>query len=112
VHHTFLGCDFLLQMMGNCMGDREQSLNPAANVSRMVVALAVLVILGVLSWYTIDASSVIHVHGYSSRLVSFGDRDIELRWIPLLILGMFAFRVVMANMRARLEMKDVQDKLM
>ena len=94
------------------MGDREQSLNPAANISRMVVALAVLVILGVLSWYTIDASSGIHVHGYSGRLVSFGDRDVELLWIPLLILGMFAFRVVMAHMRARLEMKDVQDKLM
>jgi hypothetical protein len=98
--------------MGNAMGDREQSLNPAANVGRMVAALAVLVILGVLSWFTIDASSVIHVHGYTSRLVSFGDRDVELRWIPLLILGMFAFRVVMANMRARLETKDVQDKLM
>jgi hypothetical protein len=75
----------------------------------MVVALGVLVILGVLSWFTIDASSVIHVHGYSSRYVSFADRDVEFRWIPLLILGMFALRVVLANMRARLEMKSFEE---
>ena len=74
-------------------------------MGRMYFALAVLVILGVLSWFTIDASTVIHVHGYTSRYVSFGERDVELRWIPLLILGMFALRVVLANMRARLETK-------
>jgi hypothetical protein len=91
------------------MSDEEGSLNPAANMGRMVVALGVLVILGVLSWFTIDASSVIHVHGYSSRYVSFADRDVEFRWIPLLILGMFALRVVLANMRARLEMKSFEE---
>jgi len=73
----------------------------------MYFALAVLVILGVLSWFTIDASSVIHVQGYTSRYVSFAGRDVELRWLPLLILGMFAFRVIMANMRAKLETKDL-----
>ena len=89
------------------MSDEEQSLNPAANMGRMYFALAVLVILGVLSWFTIDASSVIHVQGYTSRYVSFAGRDVELRWLPLLILGMFAFRVIMANMRAKLETKDL-----
>jgi hypothetical protein len=89
------------------MGDGAGSLNPAANVGRMYIALAVLVILGVLSWFTIDASSVIHIHGYTSRYVSFPDRDVELRWLPLLILGMFAFRVILANMRAKLETKDL-----
>jgi hypothetical protein len=89
------------------MGDGENSLNPAASVRRMYFALAVLVILGVLSWFTIDASSVIHVQGYTSRYVSFAGRDVELRWLPLLILGMFAFRVIMANMRAKLETKDL-----
>jgi hypothetical protein len=73
----------------------------------MYFALAVLIILGVLSWFTIDASAVIHVHGYASRYVSFEERDVELRWIPLLILGMFAFRVILANMRARLETKSM-----
>ena len=91
--------------MANAGVERERSPNPAANKGRMYFALAVLVILGVLSWFTIDASSVIHVHGYTSRLVSFDDRDVQLRWIPLLILGMFAFRIVMANLRARLEQK-------
>ena len=91
------------------MSEGEPSLNPAANMGRMYFALGVLVILGVLSWFTIDASSVIHVPGYTSRYVSFAERDVELRWIPLLILGMFAFRVVLANMRARLERKSVQD---
>jgi hypothetical protein len=91
------------------MSDEEGSLNPAADKRRMYFALGVLVILGVLSWFTIDASSVIHVHGYTSRLVSFADRDVELRWIPLLILGMFAFRIVMANMRARLERKSFEE---
>ena len=92
------------------MGDEERTLNPAANMGRMYFALALLVILGVLSWFTIDASSVIHVHGYTSRYVSFADRDVELRWIPLLILGMFAFRIVMANMRARLETKSFDER--
>jgi len=91
------------------MGDEERTPNPAANMGRMYFALAVLVILGVLSWFTIDASSVLHVHGYASRYVSFADRDVELRWIPLLILGMFAFRIVMANMRARLETKSFDE---
>ncbi len=85
------------------MSDDNRSLNPAASTGRMYVALAVLVLLGVLSWFTIDASSVVHVAGYSSRFVSYDGRDVQLRWMPILFLGLFAFRVVIANMRARLE---------
>ncbi|MGA7158183.1 MAG: hypothetical protein WBY53_15130 [Acidobacteriaceae bacterium] len=81
----------------------EQTLNPAANRNRMYAALGVLVGLGLLSWFTIDPAAVIHVHGYTSRYVAFEDRDVEVRWLPMLFLGLFAFRVVIANMRARLE---------
>ena len=90
------------------MGDSEGSLNPAASKGRMYAALAVLVVLGVLSWLTIDSSAVLHVQGFTSRYVSFGDRDVESRWLPILILGLFAFKVVVANMRARLDAGDSQ----
>ena len=69
----------------------------------MLLALAVLIVLGVLSWLTIDSSAVLHLQGFSSRVVSFGPRYIEVRWLPILFLGLFAFKVVLANMRARLE---------
>ena len=85
------------------MGEDGRSLNPAASTSRMYIALAILLVLGLLSWFTIDASSVIHVRGYSSRFLSYDDRDVQLRWMPILFLGLFAFRIVIANMRARLE---------
>jgi hypothetical protein len=88
------------------MSEREPSLNLAASRPRMFIALAVLLVLGVLSWLTIDASAVVHVQGFSSRFVSYGPRDVEVRWIPILLLGLFAFKVVLANMRARLEAED------
>ena len=88
------------------MSDSEPSLNPAASRRRMFIALAVLIVLGVLSWLTIDSSAVVHVQGFSSRVVSYGPRDVEVRWIPILLLGLFAFKVVLANMRARLETGD------
>jgi hypothetical protein len=88
------------------MSDSERSLNLAASRPRMFIALAVLLVLGVLSWLTIDSSAVLHVQGFSSRFVSFGPRYIEVRWLPILFLGLFAFKVVLANMRARLETKD------
>jgi hypothetical protein len=81
----------------------ERSLNPAADRGRMFVALGVLVVLGLLSWFTIDPAAVIHMHGYSSRYVGIADRDVAVRWIPILFLSLFAFRVVIANMRARIE---------
>jgi len=81
----------------------ERSLNPAADQGRMFVALGVLVVIGLLSWFTIDSTAVIHMHGYSSRYVGIADRDVEVRWIPILFLSLFAFRIVIANMRARSE---------
>ena len=88
------------------MSDSERSLNPAASRPRMFIALAVLILLGVISWLTIDSSAVLHVQGFSSRVVSYGPRDVQVRWIPILLLGLFAFKVVLANMRARLETGD------
>jgi hypothetical protein len=87
----------------------ERSLNPAADRGRMVVALGVLVVLGLLSWFTIDPAAVIHMHGYSSRYVGIADRDVEVRWLPILFLSLFAFRVVIAHMRARLEERREQE---
>ena len=81
----------------------ERSLNPAADRGRMFVALGGLVVLGVLAWLTIDPAAVVHVHGYASRYVVLEDRDVEVRWLPILFLGLFGFRVVIANMRARIE---------
>jgi hypothetical protein len=77
--------------------------NPAASRSRLALALAGLVVLGLLSWFTIDGSAVLHVHGFSTPLVSIADRDVPIRWFPILLLGLFAFRTVLANMRAQLE---------
>ena len=90
------------------MSDSERSLNLAASRPRMFIALAVLIVLGVLSWLTIDSSAVLHLQGFSSRVVSFGPRYIEVRWLPILFLGLFAFKVVLANMRARLETRDLR----
>jgi hypothetical protein len=87
----------------------ERALNPAANRGRMFAALGVLVVLGLLSWFTIDPAAVIHVQGFSSRYVGFEDRDVQVRWLPILFLGLFAFRVVIANMRARLEERKAQE---
>ncbi|MBW4040251.1 MAG: hypothetical protein HIU91_15610 [Acidobacteria bacterium] len=80
--------------------------NPAADRRRMLVALGVLIGLGALSWFTIDSSAVIHMHGYASGNFGIADRDVELRWIPMLILGLFALRVVLAHTRARVERRD------
>ena len=88
----------------------ERALNPAANRGRMYAALGVLVVLGLLSWFTIDPAAVLHMHGYSSRYVGIADRDVEIRWLPILFLGLFAFRVVIANMRARIEERREQER--
>ena len=92
------------------MSESRESLNPAASSSRMYAALGVLVVLGGLAWFTIDPSAVIPLHGFSNRYVGVKDRDIEIRWFPLLILGMFGFRIVLANMRARLEAKKLEQE--
>ena len=81
------------------MSESQSSLNPAADERRMYIALGVLVVLGLLSWFTIDGSAVLHMAG----------RAVPVRWIPELILGLFAFRTVMAHMRARLETKGSKE---
>ena len=81
------------------MSESQSSLNPAADERRMYIALGVLVVLGLLSWFTIDGSAVLHMAG----------RAVPVRWIPELILGLFAFRTVMAHMRARLETKGPKE---
>jgi hypothetical protein len=80
--------------------DAERSLNPAADKQRMYIALAVLVVLGLASWFTIDTSAVLQVRGF---------RAIPVRWIPIAVLGLFGFRIVLANMRARLEAKGSKE---
>ncbi len=81
------------------MSESQTSLNPAADKSRMAVALGVLVVFGLLSWFTLDRSAMLHVAG----------RAIPVRWLPEVVLGLFAFRVVMAYMRARLETKGSKE---
>jgi len=81
------------------MGEIDRSSNPAADKSRMAVALGVLVVLGLLSWFTIDRSAMLHVAG----------REIPVRWLPEVVLGLFAFRTVMAHARARLESKGPKE---
>ena len=77
--------------------------NPAADRRRMGMALGVLAVLMVLAWFTIDGSAVLPVREYSFGSVSFGGFGLPVRWIPEILLGLFAVRVVTANMRARLE---------
>jgi len=77
--------------------------NPAGDARRMRMALAVLIVLGVLAWVTIDPDAVLPVKEYSFGSVSFGGFAVSMRWVPELILGLFAFRVVVANIRAKLE---------
>ena len=92
-----------MEMSGN-----QRSLNPAANTRRMYLALGLLLVLGVSSWFTLDPSAVLHVDGYSGRFLSYSGRDVPIRWFPILILGLFAFRIVIANMRARFEERKLQ----
>jgi hypothetical protein len=79
--------------------------NPTADRRRMWSALGVLAILGVLAWFTIDANAALPVKQYSFGSVAFGAFSVKLRWLPELILALFGFRVVLANMRARFEDK-------
>jgi hypothetical protein len=58
---------------------------------RYPVALAIYGILGVVAWFTIGEGHVM-VYG----------RQVEFRWFPILILGLFAFRTVMAMQADRI----------
>jgi hypothetical protein len=77
--------------------------NPAADRSRMWLALGILTALAILAWFTIDGSAVLPVKEYSFGSFSFGGFGVQVRLLPELILGLFAVRVVTANMRARIE---------
>ena len=85
---------------------QDNARNPAADRRRMGMALGALAVLAVLAWFTLDGTAVLPVKEYSFGSVSFGGFGMKVRWIPELILGLFALRVVTANMRARLEDKD------
>ena len=86
--------------------DAQMPASPAASRRRMWTALASLAALGVLAWFTLDGAATLPVRQYSfGSFGSFGGFSLPIRWIPELILGLFAFRVFTANMRARLEDK-------
>ncbi|MFP5232815.1 MAG: hypothetical protein ACLGQX_09340 [Acidobacteriota bacterium] len=91
---------------------RPKSLDPAASQGRMLAALAGLVVLGVLAWFTIDPAAVIHVHGLNNRYMGFDDREVPVRWLPILFLGLFGLRIVTANRRARFEQSKEAERLM
>jgi hypothetical protein len=80
--------------------------NPAASPRRMWIALAGIGVLALLAWFTLDGDAAFPVAKYSIGGVSFGGFDLKVRWVPELILGLFAVRIVTANMRARLEAGD------
>jgi hypothetical protein len=82
--------------------------NPAADRSRMWLALGILAALAILAWFTIDGSTVLPVKEYSFGSFSFGGFGVQVRLLPELILGLFAVRVVTANMRARIESRTQQ----
>jgi hypothetical protein len=74
----------------------------------MWIALGVLAALGLLAWFTIDGNAVLPVREYSFGSIAFGGFGVQIRWLPELILGLFALRVVTANMRARFESEHRQ----
>ncbi|HTV83472.1 MAG TPA: hypothetical protein VME18_12545 [Acidobacteriaceae bacterium] len=88
------------------MAEANIPASPAASRRRMWTALAILAALGVLAWFTLDGTATLPVREYSFGSFNFGGFALKIRWIPELILGLFAFRVVTANMRARLEDRD------
>ncbi len=52
---------------------------------RFRVAMVLYAVLGVLAWYTLGDDAIIVLH-----------RQVELRWIPLLLIASFALRTVLA----------------
>jgi hypothetical protein len=62
------------------------------------IALAMFAILAVVAWFTVGEGSVI-VHG----------RPVQVRWVPIVILGLFAFRTYVAMQADRIRReKDSQ----
>jgi hypothetical protein len=93
------------EALDRSMAEAEAPLpaSPASSRSRMWRALAILAVLGILAWFTLDGTASLPVREYSFGSFGFGGFALKIRWIPELILGLFAFRVVIANIRARLE---------
>jgi hypothetical protein len=88
------------------MAEAEIAASPAASRRRMWTAIAILAGLGVVAWFTLDGAATMPVREYSFGSFQIGGFSMNFRWIAELILGLFAFRVVTANMRARLEDRD------
>jgi hypothetical protein len=72
--------------------------NRAASSRRLWISLALIAGLGTAAWFTMDASAVLHVKGFTGRYVA-----VPVRVIPVVFLALFAFRIWIAHMRARLE---------
>jgi len=72
--------------------------NPAASTRRMRLSLALIAALGLLVWFTMDAGAVLHIPGFTGRYIA-----VPVRVMPIVFLALFAFRIWMANMRAKLE---------
>jgi len=58
---------------------------------KLLAALVMYAAIAVLAWFTLDAR------------VSLGDREIPLRAITLLLLGLFAVRTLLHAQRERIE---------
>ena len=61
---------------------------------RYPIALLLYAVLAVLVWFTVGEGTII----------VFG-RPIEMRWIPILILGTFAFRTVLVRQADKIRRK-------
>jgi uncharacterized RDD family membrane protein YckC len=77
------------------MGDSGSGASPSVGVSNLNrkywIALALYAVLALLAWFTIGEGAV----------VAFG-RQIEIRWVPVFILGTFAFRTYIAMQAERI----------
>jgi hypothetical protein len=62
---------------------------------RFPIALGLYVVLGLLVWFTMG----------DARIVVLG-RPVEMRFVPLLVLGLFAFRTYVARQADRIRRQD------
>jgi hypothetical protein len=81
------------------MSDSGSGASPAVGVSgldrKYWIALGLYAVLAVLAWFTIGEGTV----------AVFG-RQIEIRWIPVFVLGTFAFRAYVAVQAERVRRKN------
>jgi hypothetical protein len=98
---------FAVEVLSLSVADiRDGAQNPAASRKRMWFALAAIAGLAALAWFTLDGNTVLPVREYRFGSFAVGGFGLRVRWVPELILGLFAVRIVTANMRARLETGD------